>query len=441
MRRSPGFLAAMTMNNSPSPADKARAMIAHPAAIGKALGYADFTRMHNAWIRKMLTATEDMTLQAHRGSYKTTCLCVAIALLMLKERDKNIIFLRKTDGDVAEVVSNVERILRHEVMQEIFLALTGAHLQVLKATNTEITTSAYQAPRGSSQLLGIGIGGSLTGKHADIIITDDIVNLKDRQSRAERDRTKAVYQELQNIRNKGGRIINTGTPWHKEDAFSLMPEPIRYDCYTTGLLTKEQIDALRKSMAPSLFAANYELRHIATENALFDAPPTFTDKVEFLRDGIAHIDAAYGGEDYTAFTCGKLVGDKLYMYGRLWQKHVDTVLDVCLAKTGELMCGPVLCEDNGDKGFLAKEIMKAGSRAMTYHEKENKYIKISSFLRKWWPNIIWIEGTDREYLAQIMDYTEDAEHDDAPDSASVICRYYDRRGSQNYQSVFGGGHY
>ena len=420
--------------------DKARALIAHPAAIGWALGYKDFKpNLHGEWIRWIVTGEKDGTLQAHRGSYKTTCLCVGIALLMMKERGKNIIFLRKTDNDVAEVVQNVDRILQSPVMQEIYLALTGTQLEIIKSTNTEITTSAYNAPRGSAQLLGIGIGGSLTGKHADIIITDDIVNLKDRQSRAERDRTKAVYMELQNVKNRGGRIINTGTPWHKEDCFTLMPEPMKFDCYQTGLLSKEQIEDLRLKMAPSLFAANYELQHIAAENALFTTPPTFTDDASMLRDGIAHIDAAYGGEDYTAFTCGKRVGDKLYMYGRTWQKHVDTVLPICIEEAKRLMCAPILNEDNGDKGYLGKEIKRLGARPAVYHEGENKYIKISSYLRKWWPNIVWLEGTDMEYINMIMDYTEDAEHDDCPDSAACIARYYDRRSGTAYKSPFGGG--
>lgn len=419
--------------------DKARALIAHPAVLGWALGYKDFKpNLHGEWIRWIVTGEKDGTLQAHRGSYKTTCLCVGIALLMMKERGKNIIFLRKTDNDVAEVVQNVDRILQSPVMQEIYLALTGTQLEIVKSTNTEITTSAYNAPRGSAQLLGIGIGGSLTGKHADIIITDDIVNLKDRQSRAERDRTKAVYMELQNIKNRGGRIINTGTPWHNEDCFTLMPEPMKFDCYHTGLLSKEQIETLRQSMAPSLFAANYELQHIASENALFTTPPTFTDDESIFRDGMAHIDAAYGGEDWTAFTCGKRVGDKLYMYGRAWQKHVDTVLPACIAEAQRLMCAPVYCEDNGDKGYLAKEIKRLGARPAIYHEKENKYIKISSYLRKWWPNIVWLEGTDKEYINQIMDYTEDAEHDDCPDSAASMARIYDRRSGTDYHSVFGG---
>lgn len=417
----------------------AAALIRNPMALGRALGYTDFRPLHGEWMRMMLTATEDMTLQAHRNSYKTTCLIVVIALLMIWHRDQNIIFLRKTDNDVAEVIAAVLRVLQHPLIRDIYRALTGAELIVTRSNSTEITTSAYCAPRGSAQLLGIGIGGSLTGKHADIIITDDIVNLKDRQSRAERDRTKSVYMELQNIKNRGGRIINTGTPWHKEDCFVLMPPPMKYDCYTTGLMSEEQIEKKRREMSPSLFAANYELQHIATENALFSEAPAFENDPSILRDGIAHIDAAYGGDDYTAFTCARRSRDKIYIYGRLWQKHVDLVLDTCLQEAGQMMCGPIWCEDNGDKGFLAKEIAQRGKKPAVYHEAENKYIKISSYLRKWWPNIVFITGTDREYINQIMDYTEDAEHDDAPDSAAVVCRYYDRRGGERHISALFGG--
>lgn len=411
-----------------------------PAQYGQMLGYPDLRDdLHGEWIRKMVLGHEDMTLQAHRGSYKTTCACIGLSENILLRGDLNSIFLRKTDNDIQEVINNVTRILVHPVTQELYRALTGRQLAIIKATSSEITTSSYTAPKGAVQLLGIGIGGSLTGKHAERVWTDDIVNLKDRKSRAEREQTKAIYQELQNVRNPGGRIINTGTPWHKEDAFMLMPQPERYDCYTTNLLGQEKLEQLRHSMTPSLFAANYELRHIAEENALFTTPPSFTKDKDLLRDGIAQIDAAYGGEDYTAFTCGKRVGDKLYLYGRMWQRHVDTVLDVILHEAERLMCGPIYCEDNGDKGYLGREIKNRGARPAVYHESTNKYYKIADYLHKWWPNIVWLEGTDREYINQIMDYTEDAEHDDAPDSASVVCRYWDRRSGTPYKSALFGG--
>lgn len=416
-----------------------RFLIEKPAQYGHMLGYPDLRDdLHGRWIRQMVLGHDDMTLQAHRGSYKTTCACIGLAINIMLRGDINSIFLRKTDTDIKEVITNVDRILREPVTQEIYRAITGQQLGIIHSTNTEITTTAYTAPRGAAQLLGIGIGGSITGKHADRVWTDDIVNLKDRKSYAEREQTKRVYMELHNVRNPGGRIINTGTPWHKEDCFSLMPKAERYDCYSTGLLERDEIENLRHSMSPSLFAANYELRHIASEDALFTTAPKFTADESMLRDGIAHIDAAYGGEDYTAFTCGRRDGDTLYLYGRMWHGHVDTVLDRIIADCQRLKCGPIMCESNADKDFLAKEILRKGFKARSYTEYENKYLKIAEYLRKWWGNIVWLDGTDREYLAQIMDYTEDAEHDDSADSAAVVCRYFDRRSGKPYTSPFGG---
>ena len=46
--------------------------------------------------------------------------------------------------------------------------------------------------------------------------------------------------------------------------------------------------------------------------------------------------------------------------------------------------------------------------------------KITTYLKKWWPKIIFLEGTDPEYIDQILDYTENAEHDDAPDSLAGL---------------------
>lgn len=424
----------MPSNRLLTPQQKtAKWLIEHPAEFGRRVGFTKLRDdLHGEWIKQMLWRDTDQTKQAHRGSYKTSCLEVAMALLCMTQRDKNVIFLRKTDNDVAEVMQAVQSILLHPLTQAVSQVMTGKPLELYTATNKKITTSYYAHPGGAPQILGIGVGGSLTGKHGDIIITDDIVNRLDRQSRAERERTKLIYQELQNLRNPGGRFINTGTPWHKEDAFSLMPAPEKWDCYQTGLLSKQKIEELRMQMAPSLFAANYELRHIASDGALFDTsrpivPEENEQGVHLLRNGIAHIDAAYGGEDYTAFTCCQTAGGKIYLYGKLWHSHVDTVLNTALAEANRLMCGPVYCELNGDKGYLSKEIRNRGGYAFGYTESQNKYIKISTYLKKWWSKVVFVEGTDPAYIEQIMDFTDSAEHDDAPDSAATCCRIMDGR--------------
>jgi PBSX family phage terminase large subunit len=165
----------------------------------------------------------------------------------------------------------------------------------------------------------------------------------------------------------------------------------------------------------------------AAEGALFTTYPEFTDNEELLYNGIAHVDASYGGSDFTAFTCGKRDGDKLYLYGKLWNRHVDTVVDFIAQKTHELRCSPIYMETNADKGYLGREFQRNGEQTRMYNEYQNKFFKIATFLRKWWPNIVFLEGTDKAYISQILSYTEAAEHDDAPDSAACVCRILDRR--------------
>ena len=404
-------------------------LLTRPAQAARLCGLDRLTdELHGAWMQEMLLGQEDMTLLAHRGSYKTSCLSFAMAAMLLAYPQHNILFMRKTDEDVIEVIRQVKKLLGSEALQHLARMIYGVKVDVLKTDMFTVQLSCYAAMRGAPQLIGMGIGGSLTGKHADIVITDDIVNLHDRISPAERIRTRQVYQELQNIKNRDGRIINTGTPWHPEDAISLMPNIRRCDCYHSGLLSEEDILRLRRAMTPSLFAANYELKHVAAEGALFGECPPLDGDPSLLRDGIAHVDAAYGGEDCTVLTCGKIVGDKLLLYGRLWRGHIDRAMDEILAECDRLLCGPILCETNGDKGYVAREMRMRGGPVRPYAEHMNKHVKIATFLRKWWPHIVFCKGTDRAYIDQILDYTESAAHDDAPDSAACLIRAMERTG-------------
>jgi len=412
-------------------------LTSYPADLGRILGFSDFTDLHNEWLKKIILPEGDFTLQAHRGAYKTTCLSEGIGLRMLFYPHENTIFMRKTGGDVVEVVRQVSKILHSPIIAYLFKRIYGYDIEFVSENSASITLNNYDTTRGAAQLLGIGTVGSLTGKHADCVITDDIVNINDRTSKAERDRIKLVYQELQNIKNRGGVIINTGTPWHKEDAFTLMPNIERYDCYSTGLLSEAQIANLKSSMTSSLFAANYELRHIASDDVIFTEPQTGGDP-SFVEQGIGHIDAAYHGEDYTAYTLIRLVNGKYYVYGKLWRKHIDDILDEILEIHHSFMGGKIYCEENGDKGYLAKDLRKRGERVVLYTEHMNKYVKITSYLKFEWQNVIFVKGTDAEYINQICDFNDDAEHDDAPDSLSSMIRVIPNKvRGEGYMNLFG----
>lgn len=411
-------------------------LITKPYKLGHLLGFTKLTELHNQWILDMVRGKDDKTLQAHRGSYKTTCVSIALALICVLLPNKKTLFMRKTDGDIKEIVGQVKKILESQQLRYFVQCIYDCDLKLITANASEITTNLCTDPRGTAQLVACGVNASLTGKHFDLIFTDDIVNIKDRTSKAERDYTKIVYQELRNIVNRGGRIYNTGTPWHKDDAFSLMPNPERYDCYSTGLIADDELAEIKSGMTASLFAANYELRHIAAEDVIFDSPQTGFDTAQ-AEQGRCHIDAAYGGQDYTAFTIVSKHDGFYYVYGRLWRKSVDDCLDEICRCREQLMAGRISCENNGDKGYLAKELRRRGVTTHSYHENTNKHLKITSYLKAEWSKVRFVLGTDDEYINQVCDYNETAEHDDAPDSlACMIRELWAKRESGEYKPLW-----
>ena len=385
------------------------------------MGFPLLTDLHRDWCREMVFGRGDHTLQAHRGSYKTTTVSIALWLLLILRPNARMAFFRKTDGDVKEILEQVKKMLASAATQYLSEALWGVGCRVITDNMLEVSTSLSNDPRGGAQLTGMGIGGSLTGKHYDVIFTDDIINPKDRFSRAERERTKNAYREIKNLVNRDGKIFNTGTPWHPQDAFELMPEPERWPWDQTGLMTREEYDEIAKVTTPSLLAANYQLRHIPADDVIFTEPQTGASH-EKVYHGICHVDAAFGGEDYTAFTAMRAEGDTIYAYGRLWRKHVADVADQIKADHTRLMLGRLHIETNADKGYVARDFKSMGIPVSPYPESMNKAIKIETYGKQAWPDIVFVEGTDPEYINQVCDWTEDAEHDDAPDSMASLLR-------------------
>lgn len=414
-----------------------------PVKFAHLCGFTLLTDIHNEWMKTMLTIKEDYTLLGHRGSYKTTCLSFVFALMIVLLPSKTIFFIRKTDDDVIEIINQVKKILQSDTFVYIVHELYKTDLVLTTSSSYKIDTNLHKSTAGQVQLQGMGLKGSLTGKHADYVFTDDIVNVKDRVSRAEREETKRQYQELQNIKNRGGRIFNTGTPWHKEDCIAtLMPNVHTFDCYSTGLIDSVQLQKLRDSMVPSLFSANYELKHIADKDAIFTTVNYLQKEDTYLiQDGASHVDASYGGEDFTAYTVMKELSDgRIIAFGKMWDKHVDKCLPEIHMYQDLYRVGIIACETNGDKGYLATELEEEYRMYVyDYNERMNKFLKIASYLRKNWERIYWIEDTDRDYINQILDYNEFAEHDDAPDSAASLVRYLLEKPTANLDTALIGG--
>lgn len=404
--------------------------------IAQSVGFEDVIEYpHNEWMQEIIFGKGDYTLMAHRGSYKSSCLSVCIALIMLIKPDINILFFRKTDTDVSEMITMVEKAINSRVFQNLSNLIYGEPFYCIKRASDSITTNKYISASGADQLHGLGIKTSITGKHADLVITDDICNINDRISKAEREKTKTQFQELRNICNRGGRIVSLGTKWHGEDVFTLMKNIHVYTYKDTGLISAEKVEELKEDMIPSLFACNYELRIVASEDVIFTDPIKGADPA-LCEQGLGHVDAAFYGEDYTAWCVMNRHGGKYYIYGRMRRKHIEDCYALIQEDYERFMARKIYCEDNADKGFVAKDLRKLGMRVVSYSEKQNKYLKIVTHLKKIWKDLIFVEGTDEEFIQQICDYYEEAEHDDAPDSAASLARIFGSKSDTEYKPLW-----
>lgn len=84
-------------------------------------------------------------------------------------------------------------------------------------SDTHLTVGRPASVIGPS-LIAIGVGGASTGSRADLLICDDIVDVRAIASRAERERVKDRFKEnLMNLLEPDGRFWGLCTPWHQDD--------------------------------------------------------------------------------------------------------------------------------------------------------------------------------------------------------------------------------
>lgn len=458
--------------------------------VGRMLGtgYDLLEPIHSEWIKTWVLNPQGFRVtvhQAHRDSFKSTCLRLCIAILLVLNPLLTIILLRKSEDAVKELVNGVSKILDTPLFQTFINIL---HPDIVKKggfkkttdTALSIDTNLNTSLSGEFQLRGLGLGSPLTGKHAALIITDDIVTTDDRESEAERRSTIAKYQELMNIlsNNKGfsdTRILNIGTPWHEEDAFALMerglkeksdrqkeleeidlrnlsPKEIKaikreirqlnmlrglfvYNCYQTGLMTKEDIEWKKRVLNDdALFQANYMLSLVSDAEKPF---PKIKNVGNYSKafyqnawEVFAAIDAAYSGDDRTAVGIGACNWEtnEVIVYGRMYK----TALDKNYMEVAEVLfeCGvsKIFMETNTDKGLMGDKFRELGFVVDSYHESMNKHTKIVSTIRPYWreegqellPAVQFVEETDEEYLKEVWGYKKGVKHDDAPDNLACL---------------------
>ncbi len=409
-----------------------QAFIEHPHLLGHLLGKDKLLPLHSEWIKYCWDSDTPRALMSFRGGYKTTAIdVVGIVRWFLLRPNERIALIRKSFNDASTVVSSVQQAMNLPEVKELFKFAHGFYPKATMARNGKLRYNFKTTVTPEANLTAHGIDGSLTGYHYDKIICDDIITLKDRISRAERTRTaEAVNEIATNIIDPGKGSIWIGTPWHKEDAWNEInkfTDIAMYPIQEYNFLGEEAIKKKRETTTPFLFACNYELEVRKDESSLF-TDPLMAEGWDYSKRAYAQIDAAFDGNHYCALSIiapldGPLGQAKEYQavgftYPGNVKSWVKEVARICKRYKVQY----IFNETNPDKGYLAEQLKGEGLRVKTYFERQNKHIKIASFLYEFWTRLYWSPDTDPEFMNQVLDYREGSEPDDAPDSIASLLR-------------------
>jgi hypothetical protein len=410
-----------------------REIAENPHKLGHVIGMDLLTELHSDWIKYLWLSDEHVSLQAHRGSYKTTaCTELGIIWWLLFNPDCKLGIIRQNKTAASDTLKAVTKHFQNPDLLEIFrIAHDGITPKVLSDAYGHLDMSFKGKISKEKSVDAHGVDSVTTGSHYDKIICDDVIVREDRLSRARRVKTIDGLREIYtNIINPGCQVVHVGTPWHPEDGWNAecVPTPRMYDIYETGLLDDDEIRIKRATTTPSLFAANYLLKHMADEDQLFK-DPKYGNWLLSAPKVVAHLDAKFSGDHTAALTFAAAMPDgTINIRGYVFHENVKDKLGWIKEKYRQHKCKKLYIETNPDQGYTGdllsrKDEYGMGLNVETYRESANKHNKIVTYVKEYWERLVFDHSmASGEYMSQVLDYVEKEEPDDAPDSLACILR-------------------
>lgn len=152
-----------------------------------------------------------------RETFKSTVMSVGLPMwLLVKNPNLSILLGNKAYGNACKFLGEIkghyeDNILFRKLFSDwVGPVWSGSEIVVSKRNRVGIKEASIAA---------IGIGMSMASVHYDIGIFDDIVNEKDRDSAAEREKSINFFKDAVDLVKRDGIKIVAGTRWHPQDAY------------------------------------------------------------------------------------------------------------------------------------------------------------------------------------------------------------------------------
>src|SRR5204862_1905627 len=116
------------------------------------------------------------------------------------------------------VAAERSRFLRDAIARNASVRAAFPHLKPGRPWSAEAFTVARPGDVIGPSVAAFGVGAGSTGTRADLLVCDDVVDVRSLHSRRERDRAANYFtNNLMNLLEPDGRFWGLFTPWHLDD--------------------------------------------------------------------------------------------------------------------------------------------------------------------------------------------------------------------------------
>lgn len=175
------------------------------------------------------------------------------------------------------------RYLREHLATNPRLALVFPHLKPAEPWAAEAFTVSRPAAVIGPSVAAFGVGAASTGARADLLVCDDLVDVRSLHSAAERRRVRDYFHDnLLNLLEPTGRFWNLSTPWHPDDlnahlkrnpAFSLFRRAVTPELESPwpAKWPREALERRQAEIGAASFARGYYLEPFVEGDAMIQA--------------------------------------------------------------------------------------------------------------------------------------------------------------------------
>lgn len=172
------------------------------------------------------------------------------------------------------------RFLRDAIANNERVRLVFPHLVPSGQWSAERFTIRRPAEAIGPSVTSLGVGAGSTGARADLLICDDIVDVRAIRSRSDRERVKTFFHEnLVNLLEPDGRLWAVFTPWHHDDLNANLKNNAAYSLFRRAIgndlepvwpekWPRERLAERRQEIGEVPFARGYRLMCVADEEVL-----------------------------------------------------------------------------------------------------------------------------------------------------------------------------